>query len=93
MSWSTWLGYLTGLALLSPGMDAGTLVRTVLLVHTCDSLMCRLVAHNNGYSKRLWTWLGFVFGIWAVAALMLLPRRGGPPVAGAGSAPQVSATT
>jgi len=93
VSWSTWLGYLTGLALLSPGMDADTLVRTVLLVHTCDCLMCRLVAHNNGYSKTLWTWLGFVFGIWAVAVLMLLPRRGGPPVAGSGSAPQVSATT
>jgi len=37
--------------------------------------MCRLFAHNNGYPKNLWTVLGFVFGIWAVAVLIILPRR------------------
>jgi hypothetical protein len=74
VSWDVWLGYFTGLALLAP-IDPVTLVRTVLVVHTCDSIMCRLFAHNNGYPKNLWTVLGFVFGIWAVAVLILLPRR------------------
>jgi hypothetical protein len=46
-----------------------------LVVHICDSIMCRLFAHNNGYPKNLWTVLGFVFGIWAVAVLIVLPRR------------------
>ena len=37
--------------------------------------MCRLFAHNNGYPKNLWTVVGFVFGIWAVAALIVMPKR------------------
>jgi hypothetical protein len=45
--------------------------------------MCRLIAHNNGYPKTLWTLLGFTGGLWTVAVLILLPRRDGalpPPV-------------
>ena len=34
-----------------------------------------LFAHNNGYPKNVWTALGFIGGIWAVAVLILLPRR------------------
>lgn len=75
MTWDVALGYFTGLRLLSAHMDPETLVRTVLVVHVCDSIMCRLFAHNNGYPKNLWTVLGFVFGIWAVAVLVVLPRR------------------
>ena len=74
-SWQVVLGYFTGLHLLSPQIDALTLVRTALLVHVCDAVMCRLFAHNNGYSKNAWTMLGFVFGVWAVAVLIVLPRR------------------
>lgn len=77
MSWDIVLGYLTGLRFLDPGMAAATLLRTALLIHTCDAVMCRLFAHNNGYSKNLWTFLGFVFGVWAVAVLIVLPKR--PP--------------
>ena len=75
MTWDVFLGYFTGLGLLTADLDPATLVRTVLVVHTCDSIMCRLFAHNNGYPKNLWTVLGFVFGIWAVAVLLILPRR------------------
>lgn len=75
VSWSTALGYFTGLLLLSPHIDAPTLLRTALVVHICDSIMCRLFAYNNGYPKNVWTILGLVFGVWAVALLILLPRR------------------
>lgn len=75
MSWDVALGYLTGLRFINPGMDAGTLLRTALVVNTTDAVLCRLFAHNNGYSKNLWTALGFVFGMWAVAVLLLLPKR------------------
>jgi hypothetical protein len=75
MSWDVALGYLTGLRLLDAGMDPGTLVRTAVVVHLCDASMCRLFAHNNGYPKNLWTALGFVFGIWALAILIVLPKR------------------
>jgi hypothetical protein len=76
VSWDVVLGYATGLRLISPGMDAATLLRTALVVHVCDAVLCRLFAHNNGYSKNLWTGLGLVFGLWAVALLLLLPKRG-----------------
>ena len=75
MSWDVVLGYATGLRLVNPAIDAATLLRTVLLLHICDAVLCRLFAHNNGYGKNLWTTLGFVFGIWAVAILLLLPKR------------------
>ncbi len=74
MSWDIALGYFTGLRLLAP-MDAETLLRTAFVVHTCDAIMCRVFAANNGYPRHLWTVLGFVFGIWAVAVLIVLPKR------------------
>jgi hypothetical protein len=75
VTWDVFLAYFSGLRLLTTDIDPATLVRTVLVVHTCDSIMCRLFAHNNGYPKNLWTVLGFIFGIWAVAVLIILPRR------------------
>lgn len=78
MSWDEVLGYFTGLRLLTASIDPATLLRTIFVVHTCDAVMCRLFAHNNGYSKNLWTVLGFVFGIWAVAVLIVLPQRRSP---------------
>jgi len=75
VSWDVAFGYFTGLRVLDPGMDTSTLLRTALVVHTCDATMCRLFAHNNGYPKNLWTLLGFLFGIWALAVLITLPNR------------------
>lgn len=75
VSLEVFLGYFTGLHLLAPEMAFATLLRTTLVVHTCDAVMCRLFAHNNGHRKNLWTFLGFVFGIWAVTLLLLLPRN------------------
>ena len=79
------IGYFTGLYLLNPTLSGGALVRTALVVHTCDAVMCRLFAHNNRYPKNLWTLLGFVFGIWALAVLILLPKRSAPPASPQGS--------
>lgn len=78
MSWITLLGYCSGLLLLVPAADGPHLLRTILLVHFLDSIMCRLFAHNNGYPKNLWSLLGFIFGLWAVAVLIVLPNRRAP---------------
>ncbi len=75
MSWTVVFGYFTGLRLVAPEMDPATLLRTALVVHTCDAIMCRLIAHNNGYAKNLWTALGLLFGIWSVAVIIVLPKR------------------
>jgi hypothetical protein len=71
----TLLGYLSGLGILQPDITLATLLPTMLVVNICDAIMCRLFAHNNGYPKNLWTIIGFVFGIWAVAALIVMPKR------------------
>jgi hypothetical protein len=76
---ATALSYWSGLAFVHPELDLSTLLGTMLLIHTCDAIMCRLFARNNGYPRNLWTVLGFVGGIWAITVLILLPRRE-PPV-------------
>jgi hypothetical protein len=75
VTWDVVLGYVTGLRIISPDITAATLLRTTIIVHITDAILCRLFAHNNGYSKNLWTTLGLVFGIWAVAVLLVLPKR------------------
>jgi hypothetical protein len=79
MSLATALSYLTGLHFVAPDLGLPALVGTALAMHVCDAIMCRLFAHNNGYPKNLWTLLGLVAGLWAVALLILLPRRDGAP--------------
>ena len=81
MSWATALSYVTGFRWINPQLDPGTLLRTVVLVHTCDAVLCRVFAHNNGYSKNRWTVLGLIFGLWAVALLLVLPKRSAEPSA------------
>ncbi|TMA46940.1 MAG: hypothetical protein E6J70_12995 [Deltaproteobacteria bacterium] len=82
MTAAVFLSYWTGLRFVAPELvDPDTLLGTALALHVCDAIMCRLFAHNNGYPKGVWTALGLVAGLWAVAVLILLPRRGGAPPA------------
>ena len=73
------LGYASGVALVAPNLEPPALLGTALAVQICHAIMCRLFAHNNGYPKNVWTVLGMVAGVWAVAVLVLLPRRTGEP--------------
>lgn len=75
MTLATFLGYWSGLAFVRPEMTLRALIGTTIVLHICDAIMCRLFARNNGYPKNVWTALGLVGGIWAVAVLILLPRR------------------
>ena len=79
MTVATALSYLTGLHFVAPDLELPALLGTALALHTCDAIMCRLFAHNNGYPKNLWTALGLVAGLWAIAVLIVLPRRNGAP--------------
>lgn len=79
MTVETFLGYLSGLAWAAPQVvDLATLFGTTVVLHVCDGIMCRLFALNNGYPPRLWLLVGFAFGLWAMAVLIVLPRRGAP---------------
>jgi hypothetical protein len=73
--WDVAFGYFTGLRFIDPDLAGATLLRTAFVVHTCDAVMCRLLAYNNGHDKNRWSILGFVFGIWALAVIMVLPKR------------------
>jgi hypothetical protein len=77
MTWDVLLGYATGLRFFAPEIDGATLLRTLVVVNLCQAGMCRLLAHNGGYSKNFWTFAGLLTGVWAVAVLILLPSR--PP--------------
>ena len=68
-------GYFTGLLLITPGMEPGTLVRTAILVHFLDAILCLVVAAHSGRGKVLWTISGLIFGIWALGILFLLPDK------------------
>jgi len=73
------IAYLSGLVFVAPDLPVTALLGAALALHVCDAILCRLFAHNNGYPKNLWTLAGFIAGLWAVAVLILLPRRGAPP--------------
>jgi hypothetical protein len=73
------IAYLSGLAFVAPDLPTPALLGTALALHVCDAILCRLLALNNGYPKNLWTLFGFIAGLWAVAVLILLPRRSAPP--------------
>jgi hypothetical protein len=75
VSLEIFLGYFTGLGFLGQELSRATLIGTALFVHLLDGIICRLFAHNNGYPKNLWTLFGCLFGVWAIAVLILLPKR------------------
>lgn len=75
----TLLSYWSGLGFVGPVLPWSTLLGTMLILHICDAIMCRLLAHNTGRPTTRWTVIGFVGGLWAVALLLLLPSRDGGP--------------
>jgi len=69
------LGYFTGLFLITPKMEPMTLLRTAVLVHILDAILCLVIAGHSGRKKIFWTISGLVFGIWALGTLFLLPEK------------------
>lgn len=74
-TFTTILGWWTGLGLVAPELDLPTLAGTALVVNVCNAVTCRLIAAGVGRSPRSWMLAGFVGGIWAVGILTLLPNR------------------
>jgi hypothetical protein len=69
------LGYLSGLLFIKADMDPTSLLRTASLIHLLDAILCRIIAAHSQRQKDLWTLLGLIFGIWALATLFLLPAK------------------
>ena len=82
MSWTQLISYGSGLAFVAPDLDGPTLLGTTLAVNLANAIMCRIMGRNNGHHPWLWFALGLTGGVWAVAALSVLPRRAGPQTPG-----------
>jgi len=78
MSFATALSYWSGLALLAPDLPGTAVAGTALVLHICDAVLCRLLAGSAGRPRNPWTVVGFIGGVWAVALMLVLPRRSGP---------------
>ena len=75
MDFYQFLGYFSGLLFIKSEMDPTSLVRTAVLVHLLDAILCCVIANHSGRSKTIWTIAGAIGGIWAVGILFLLPAR------------------
>lgn len=75
MDFYHFFGYLSGLLFIKPDMDDVALLRTGVLVHFLDAIVCLVVASQSGRPKLPWTLGGLVFGIWALATIFLLPAK------------------
>lgn len=69
------LGYFSGLYFIKPEMDATALLRTAVVIHFLDAVLCRVIAGFRGRDRNLWSVAGFLLGIWALATLFLLPAK------------------
>jgi hypothetical protein len=78
MTLHTLLGYFTGLYFINPDLSGAMLWRTAGLVHLLDAILCGLIARSSGRNRILWTLAGLVLGIWALAAIFVLPTKRAP---------------
>jgi hypothetical protein len=77
----TVLGYFTGLYFIDPDLSGAMLWRTAGLVHLLDAILCGLIARSSGRNRIVWTLAGLVLGIWALAAIFVLPAKRAPGAA------------
>ncbi len=76
MDFAVFLGYFTGLRFLDETIDFPALVGTTLFIHFLDGIACGLMARRNHRPPYPWVVSGLLFGIWALALLILLVIRG-----------------
>jgi len=77
------VSYASGFALMRYHLSAGDLFATSLAVNLALGPLTAVIASRRGRNRLLWTVLGFSFGLWALAAVLLIglspPKPDGPP--------------
>ena len=87
--WGLWvgLGTLCGVGLSAGGFGIAAalyllgfegyrpVLRTAVLVHILDAILCLVIAAHSGRRKITWMISGLIFGIWALGTLFLLPEK------------------
>ena len=72
---TTIIGYLSGIYLIDPKLDASSLLPTLIAVHIFDGILCLIIARHSRRKATLWGLIGLTVGIWAVLPLLLLPAK------------------
>lgn len=69
------LGVLSGLRFVSPELPPDVTVATAIAMHITYAIICRIFAAQRSRPPGVWLAIGFVTGVFAVGALLLLGER------------------
>jgi len=72
------LGTVSGLRFVSPDLPPDVTIATAVAMHITYAIICRIFAAQRGRAPALWLGLGFVTGVFAVGALLVLGDRNPP---------------
>ncbi len=85
------IAWTSGLALMWSHRDAATMIATSLAVDAALAPITAIAAARRGRSGPLWTALGFAFGAWALAFVLIFkPRANAPAHAGGPNSPHAA---
>jgi hypothetical protein len=72
---ATIIAYASGFALMRPHYEsAATLLMTSLAVDASLAPLTAIVASRRGRATSLWAIVGFLFGLWALIAVLLIGK-------------------
>jgi hypothetical protein len=72
---ATVIGFASGFALMGYRESAANLLATSLAIDASLAPLTAVAASRRGRQAIVWAILGFAFGVWALAAVLLIPRR------------------
>lgn len=72
---ATIIGYLSGVYLIEPELENGSLAATLIVIHVLDCILCSIIARHSGRKPGAWALAGLTLGVWGVLPLLLLPAK------------------
>jgi len=72
------LGFTSGFALLGYHETAARLIATSLAVNASLAPLTAIIAARRSRSPAFWAFVGFAFGMWALAIVLLMSRHNDP---------------
>ncbi len=76
---ATVLGFMSGFALMGYHQAPLNLIVTSLAIDATLAPLTAIIASRHDRTTALWAILGFAFGMWALAVILIATRRAEPP--------------